>query len=77
MLTTPGNNGQNAQESLNKLAGALQAANRNSLGLQPALNMMEISSVKPQLTTVGGMISSDINALKDMIWDDEEENNIH
>ena len=39
--------------------------------------MMEISSVKPHLNnTAGGMISSDINALKDMIWDDEEDNNL-
>lgn len=39
--------------------------------------MMEISSGMPQVNThTGGMISSDINALKDMIWDDEEDNNL-
>ena len=64
-------NGPATQESLSKLAGVLQAANRNAP--TPVLNMMEITGKQPSNQAIGGIVSSDINALKDMVWDDDED----
>ena len=64
-------NGAVTQESLSKLSGVLQAQNRNAPS--PVLNMTEITGKQPSNLGVDAIISSDINALKDMIWDDDED----